>query len=54
MTSNVTLFSLAVASFIGVTPALQAHDYIVAGGLTILGIIMVYIYHLIPTPTQSL
>jgi VIT1/CCC1 family predicted Fe2+/Mn2+ transporter len=48
LTSNVTFLSLAMGSFVGVMPALQAHDYIVAGGLALLGVILVFIYEKTP------
>lgn len=50
-TSNVTFLSLAIASFVGVAPALQAHDFIVAGGLALLGIILVFVYEKTPSST---
>ncbi len=51
MSSNVGLFSLAVGSFVGVPTALQAHDLVLAAGLTVFGLIMVFVYHKIPSPT---
>lgn len=51
ITSNVTLMTLSIGAFMGVTPALASHDYYVAGGLAILGIVLVYLYHKFPTPT---
>lgn len=43
--TDVTLFTLAIAALGAVAPALSAHDYPVAGGLAILGVILVYLYH---------
>jgi hypothetical protein len=43
--ADVTLFSLALAAFGGASTALTDHDWYVSGGLTVLGVILVYIYH---------
>lgn len=43
--SDVTLMTLAFGALGGVTPALTAHDYPVAGGLVVLGVVLVYLYH---------
>ena len=44
-TTNVTLLSLALADFALAGSSLTSHDYYVAGGLTVLGVILVYLYH---------
>ena len=44
-TTNVTLLSLAIAAFSSAGTTLSAHDYYVAGGLTVIGVILVYLYH---------
>lgn len=43
--TDVTFLSLALADFTAVASYLTQHDYYVAGGLTLLGIILVYLYH---------
>ena len=53
LVSNMTFLSLAVASFVGVTPALQAHDYPVAGSLVILGLVMFFLYEKTPPTTPT-
>lgn len=44
-TTDVTLMTLALADFGSAAAALMAHDYYVAGGLAVIGIILVYLYH---------
>ncbi len=43
--SDVTLLSLALADFTATTTFLVAHDYPVAGGLFVIGIVLIYLYH---------
>lgn len=43
--SDVTFLSLALADFTATTTFLVAHDYPVAGGLFVIGIVLVYFYH---------
>lgn len=43
--TDVTLMSLAMSDFALVTTHLLAHDYPVAGGLFVIGIVFVYLYH---------
>lgn len=42
---DVTLMTLAMADFAGATEKLVNHDYIVAGGMTLIGVILIYLYH---------
>lgn len=48
---DVTFMSLALADFTGVSTALIAHDYTVAGGLFVVGVGLVYLYHRFGSPT---
>ena len=43
--TDVTLFSLALADFSLVTTHLVNHDYYVAGGLLVVGVVLAYLYH---------
>jgi hypothetical protein len=43
--TDVTIMSLALAAFSGAGSALTAHDWYVAGGSVILGVLLVYVYH---------
>lgn len=45
LTTDVTFMSLALADFSGAAVALGQHDYYVAGGLAVLGVILVTLYH---------
>ena len=49
--TDVTYMSMALAAFGAATAALSAHDYIVAGGMAIIGIIFVYLYHSFGSPS---
>ena len=51
--TNMTFLSLAVASFVAVTPALQAHDFSLAGSLTLVGLILFFLYEKTPPSTPS-
>lgn len=42
---DVTFLSLALADFGAATTYLVAHDYPVAAGLVVIGIVLVYLYH---------
>lgn len=42
---DVTFMSLALGDFSAAAAALTSHDYPVAGGLLVLGIALVYLYH---------
>ena len=53
LVSNMTFLSLAVASFVGVPPALQAHDYPVSVGLVVLGLILFFLYEKTPPTTPA-
>ena len=44
-TTDVTLFSLSLADFALASQQLVAHDYFVAGGLAVLGVVLVVLYH---------
>ncbi len=44
-TTDVTLLSLSIADFVAAGVTLQAHDYYVSGGLTVLGVVLTYLYH---------
>jgi len=43
--TDVTLMSLALGFFASAASTLAQHDYYVAGGLAVLGIVLVYCYH---------
>ncbi len=43
--SDVTFMSLALADFMAASTNLTNHDYPVAGGLVVLGVVLVYLYH---------
>ncbi len=49
--TDVTLLSMALADFGAVTTYLVNHDYPVAGGLFVVGILLVYLYHKLGTPS---
>lgn len=42
---DVTFMSLSLGAFSGATTYLVAHDYPVAGGLFMIGIVLTYLYH---------
>lgn len=48
---DVTYLSMSMASFAGAAAALSAHDYIVAGGSAVLGILLTYLYHRFGSPS---
>lgn len=50
-TTDVTFMSLSLADFGAAAAALNGHDYYVAGGLVILGVVLVYMYHKFGSPT---
>ena len=43
--TDVTFMSLSLADFALAGQQLMVHDYYVAAGLTVLGVILVYLYH---------
>lgn len=43
--TDVTLMSLAIGDFSTAASFLGKHDFVVAGGLVVIGIILVYLYH---------
>lgn len=43
--TDVTFMSLSIADFMAAAVAIQAHDYYVFGGLAVLGVVLVYLYH---------
>lgn len=43
--TDVTFMSLAIADFTAATAFLTDHDYPVAVGLVVLGVLLVYLYH---------
>ena len=43
--TDLTFMSLAMADFALAGTQLVAHDYYVAGGLVIVGVVLVYLYH---------
>ena len=45
VTTDVTFLSLALGDFSVATTQLINHDYYVAGGLALLGVLLVYMYH---------
>lgn len=51
--SDVTLMTLSLGSFAGVAPALSAHDYPVATGLLVLGVVLIYLYHKMGSATVA-
>lgn len=51
--TDVTLMSLAMADFTAATAQLVAHDYYVAGGLAVIGVVLVYLYHKFGSTTTS-
>jgi hypothetical protein len=53
LTSNMTFLTLSIASLGGVVQALQSHDYIVAGGMLVFGLIMVFVYEKTPATTPT-
>lgn len=52
-TSNVTFLTLAIGSLSGVIASLQVHDYSVAIGMFIFGIVMVFVYEKTPPTTSA-
>ncbi len=52
--SNITFLTLAIGSLGGVVASLQAHDYIVAGGMLVFGLIMVWVYEKTPPTTPTI
>lgn len=48
---DVTYLSMSMASFAGAAAALSAHDYIVAAGSVVLGILLTYLYHRFGSPS---
>lgn len=51
--TDVTLMTLALGALGGVTPALMSHDYPVAGGLLVLGVVLTYLYHKLGSTIQA-
>lgn len=51
--TDVTLMSLSLADFMAASVAIQAHDYYVFGGLAVLGVVLVYLYHKFGTSSPS-
>ena len=49
--TDVTFMSLALADFMAAATSLSAHDYPVAGGLVVIGVVLVYLYHKFGTST---
>jgi len=49
---DVSLLTLSMADFAAVTDNLIKHDYVVAGGLLVLGVILNYLYHKYGSPTN--
>lgn len=43
--TDVSLLTLATGALSGVVPALSAHDYLVSGGLFVVGLVFMYCYH---------
>ena len=43
--TDITFMSLAMADFGGAASTLANHDYYVAAGLVVLGVVLVYLYH---------
>lgn len=52
-TTDVTFMSLAMADFAAATAQLVNHDYIVAGGLAVIGVILVVLYHKFGSSTNA-
>lgn len=44
-TTDVTLMTLALADFGSAAAAFMAHDYWVGGSLSLIGVLLVYLYH---------
>jgi len=51
--SDVTFLSLALGDFALAADILVKHDYYVAGGLAVLGVVLVYLYHKFGSTTGS-
>ncbi len=49
--TDVTLLTLAMADFTLLTDYLVKHDYAVAGGLLVVGVIFNYLYHRYGSPS---
>ena len=49
--TDVTYLALSMAAFAAASTALSSHDYWVAAGSAILGVLFTYFYHLFGTPT---
>lgn len=43
--TDVTFLSLALGDFAVAAQQLVSHDYYTAGGLAVLGVVLVYLYH---------
>ncbi len=48
---DVTYLSMSMASFAAAAASLSAKDYVVAGGMLVLGIVLTYLYHRFGSPS---
>ncbi len=49
--TDVTLLTLAMGALSGSIATLTQHDYPVAGGLLVIGIVLIYLYHKLGSTT---